>query len=174
MPAGRALESASACRFSVSPLLHELVLRAVEMPIEYDDQGQDARILSALLGEIDWEPVHPLSLPALQDSRLRQLEKLLLKEPGSKNTLEDWSRQLNISSRTLTRLLRRETDLPFQTWKDHLRAFIAIPMLANRRRLSEIADVLGYETAWSFTAMFKRVTGTLPSRYAGEPFSLRP
>jgi len=39
-------------------------------------------------------------------------------------------------------------------------------MLAAGRPLAEIADALGYETAWSFTAMFKRVTGKVPSRYS--------
>lgn len=154
---------------AVSPLLHELVLRVVTMPIEYDEDGQDARVIAALLGEIDWSPVHPLSLPTLQDSRLRRMEQMLLKKPDNKNTLEEWSRQVDVSPRTLTRLLRRETDLPFQIWKDHIRAFVAIPMLAEGKRLAEIADVLGYETAWSFTAMFKRVTGSLPSRYTMKP-----
>jgi len=31
--------------------------------------------------------------------------------------------------------------------------------------LIEIADLLGYETAWGFTAMFKRITGKVPSMY---------
>jgi AraC-like DNA-binding protein len=63
------------------------------------------------------------------------------------------------------RLVRRETDLTFQTWRDQIRTFVAIPMLTERRPLVEIADVLGYDTAWSFTVMFKRVTEKLPSHY---------
>jgi AraC-like DNA-binding protein len=151
---------------TVSPLLHELVMRAVEMPIEYDEAGQDARIIAMLLGEINWRPVHPVSLPALLDDRLRRMEKLLSAHPGDTSTLERWSARLGISPRTLTRLLSKETNLSFQVWRDHIRTFAAIPMLAEGRPLSEIADALGYETAWSFTAMFKRVTGKTPSKYA--------
>lgn len=150
----------------VSQLLHELILRTVNMPIEYDETGQDCRIVEATLGEIDWTPIHPVSLPSLQDSRLRRMEKMLLQKPGDKSTLEQWSRRLAVAPRTLTRLLRKETALSFQVWRDHVRAFSAIAMLAEGEPLAAIADSLGYETAWSFTAMFKRVTGKAPSRYS--------
>lgn len=151
---------------AVSPLLHELILRAVEMPAEYHEAGQDARIVATLLGEINWTPIHPVCLPALEDARLRRVEQMLLKEPGNRNTLEQWAQCLSVSPRTLNRALRRETDLSFQVWRDHVRTFVAIPMLAEGTPLAEIADALGYETAWSFTAMFKRVTGKTPSRYS--------
>lgn len=151
---------------AVSSLLHELILRAIEMPIEYDESGQDAHILTALMGEIDWTPIHPVSLPALQDVRLRRMEEMLLRKPGDRSTLAQWADRLAVSPRTLNRLLQRETDLSFQVWRDQVRAFAAIPMLTDGMPLVEIADALGYETAWSFTAMFKRVTGKAPSKYS--------
>jgi AraC-like DNA-binding protein len=157
---------ASARMLGVSSLLHELILRAVRMPVEYDLNGQDARILTALLGEIDWTQIDPVDLPALQDDRLQRMEGILLREPSNRTTLEDWASHLAISPRTLTRMLYRETGLSFQAWKDHVRTFAAIPMLADGVPLAEIADALGFETAWSFTAMFKRVTGKAPSQYA--------
>ncbi len=150
----------------VSSLLHELILRVVEMPIEYDEAGQNAQVITTLLGEIDWTPIHPVSLPALEDGRLRRMEKMLLNNPTDKSTLEQWADRLAVSPRTLNRLLQRETDLSFQVWRDHVRTFAAIPMLTEGKPLAEIADALGYETAWSFTAMFKRVTGKAPSRYS--------
>jgi len=150
---------------SVSPLLHELVLRVVAMPIEYDEEGQDGQIVKALLGEIDWRPIHPVSLPALCDKRLRQMERSLMRKPEDPRTLEEWASKLQISPRTLMRLIRRETEMTFQRWRDQIRAFVAIPMLTEGRPLAEIADALGYQTAWAFTAMFKRVTGKVPSRY---------
>jgi AraC-like DNA-binding protein len=151
---------------AVSSLLHELILRAVEMPIDYGEIGQDSRVVATLLGEIDWTPIHPVSLPALQDARLQRMQEMLVKRPEDRSTLERWAARLEVSPRTLNRLLRRETDLSFQVWRDHLRTFAAISMLADRRPLAEIADALGYETAWSFTAMFKRVTGKAPSQYS--------
>lgn len=81
------------------------------------------------------------------------------------NTLDHWAAKLDMAPRTLTRLVRRETDLSFQAWRDHIRVFVAIPMLTARTPLIEISMALGYDTAWAFTAMFKRVTGKLPSQY---------
>lgn len=43
--------------------------------------------------------------------------------------------------------LCRETDLSFQVWRDRVRAFAAMPLLADGKPLAEIADILGYETA---------------------------
>jgi AraC-like DNA-binding protein len=150
---------------NVSPLLHELVLRVIAMPIEYDETGQDGRIVVALLGEIDWTAIHPVSLPSLKDDRLQRMERVLLKDPSDPRTLERWAETLDISPRTLTRLIRRETDLTFQVWRDQIRTFVAIPMLTKGKPLAVIADALGYNTAWAFTAMFKRVTGKVPSQY---------
>jgi AraC-like DNA-binding protein len=150
----------------VSPLLHELVLRATAMPIEYDEDGQDGKIVEALLGEIDWTSVHPVSLPSLRDEKLQRMESSLLKNPGNPATIAEWAARLNISPRTLTRLVLRETEFTFQTWRDQIRTFVAIPMITEGKPLAEIADILGYDTAWAFTAMFKRVTGKVPSRYS--------
>ncbi len=149
----------------VSPVLRELVLRAIRIPLEYEEQGQDARILAALLGEVDWTPLHPISLPPLCDARLRKMEEMLTRTPNDTSTLEIWAQRLGVSPRTLTRLLQRETHLSFQVWRDQIRTFAALPLLSEGRAIAEIADAVGYETAWSFTAMFKRVTGKTPSRY---------
>lgn len=94
------------------------------------------------------------------------MERLLLRTPSDPNTLEGWAAKLETSPRTLTRLIRRETDLTFQAWRDQVRTFVAIPMLAKGMPLAVIADAVGYNTAWAFTAMFKRVTGKVPSQYA--------
>jgi AraC-like DNA-binding protein len=149
----------------ISALLRELVLRTIRIPVDYDEQGQDARIIATLLGEIDWTPLNPVSLPPLRAPRLRRMEEMLMRTPNDRSTLDQWAERLEISPRTLTRLLRREAHLSFQAWRDQVRAFAALPLIAERRPLAEVAESVGYETAWSFTAMFKRVTGKVPSRY---------
>lgn len=149
----------------VSTLLRELILRAMDMPVEYDEEGQDARVIATLLGEIEWTAINPVSLPSLRDRRLRKMEEILLGTPNDRSTLDQWGKRLGVSPRTLNRLLQREAHLSFQTWRDQIRAFSALPLMAEGRPLTEIADTVGYETAWSFTAMFKRVTGVAPSRY---------
>jgi AraC-like DNA-binding protein len=119
-----------------------------------------------LFGEIEWTPIHPVSLALLYDKRVQHMEQSLLSTPSDTSTLEQWAAKFDMSSRTLMRLLKKETDLTFPAWRDQIRTFVAIPMLTEGKPLIEIADALGYDTAWAFTAMFKRVTGKVPSQYA--------
>lgn len=149
----------------VSPLLRELIFRILAMPQDYDEAGQDHKVIDTFLGEVDWTAIHPVSLPPLKDPRLRKLEGVLAGGRNSTKSLEDWAKFLAISPRTLSRILQKETHLSFQQWRDQIRTFAALPMLAAGKPLVEIAVALGFETAWSFTAMFKRVTGKVPSRY---------
>lgn len=149
----------------VSPLLHELVLRVMELPVEYDEAGQDGRIIDVLLREIDWTPVTPFSLPNPKDRRLRSIHNALKRNPADQRTLSDWAQHAKVSPRTLARLFKAETDLSFQAWRDHVRVFAALPWIADGKPLAEIADALGFDTAWSFTAMFRRVLGTTPSEH---------
>lgn len=95
------------------------------------------------------------------------IERALTKNPADQRTLEEWAKRLGLSTRTLSRLIRKEPNLSFSARRDRIHTSAAIPMLTECRSFAEIADALGYETAWSFTAMFKRVTGKLPSKYTG-------
>jgi AraC-like DNA-binding protein/quercetin dioxygenase-like cupin family protein len=149
----------------VSPLLRELILRIIAMPPEYGLEGQDARIVATTLAEIDWTPLSPICLPPLEDPRLRAIELAIASIPSDRSTLEQWAARLKTAPRTLTRLIHRETHLSFGKWRDQMRTFAAIPMLSEGRTISEIADAVGFDTASSFTVMFKRLTGILPSRY---------
>lgn len=149
----------------VSALLRELILRIVAIPHEYNLMGQDAMIVDTTLGELDWTPQSPISLPAVEDARLQSMEQAIACAPSDRSSLEQWAVKLHMSPRTLTRLIREHTNLSFGQWRDQMRTFAAIPMLSERRPLAEIADAVGFDTASSFTAMFKRQTGIVPSRY---------
>jgi hypothetical protein len=100
------------CVLNVSQLLHELVMRAVELPLEYDEHGQDGRILATLLGEIDWRPVHAVSLPLVKDSRLQRIEHMLIANPKDRSTAEQWAIYLKLSPRSLSRGAIRYALLP--------------------------------------------------------------
>lgn len=117
----------------VSAFLRELILRLTERPVEYDEQGHDGLVVATLLGEINWTPLHPLSLPVLKDSQLRLLEKTFTKSSGDSYTLEDWAARLQCSPRSLARLFTKETGMSFQIWRDQMRTFAALPILAKEK-----------------------------------------
>ncbi|MFP6561921.1 helix-turn-helix domain-containing protein [Paraburkholderia sp. B3] len=157
------------CSIDVSPLLRELILRAVEMPIEYDEAGRDGQITSLALAEIEWSTVRPLELPALTDSRLQVLREVLENAPADSRTLEEWARALNMSARTLARLFRAQAGMSFGQWRQHMRVYAALPRLAAGEPVTAVAFDLGYDSASAFAAVFRRIMGVVPSRYFAAP-----
>lgn len=149
----------------VSPLLRELIRAATEIPVEYDENGAEGRMMQVLLDQLRAPDQENLHLPAPKDFRLGKICDALLANPADDRTLDDWSQICGASSRTLARLFLRETGMPFREWRQKLRLLYALEKLANDRPVTEIALDLGYETPSAFIAMFRKVTGRTPGSY---------
>ncbi len=149
----------------ISPLVRELIRRVVAMPIEYDEDGLEGRVIALLLEEIDWSPVDSFSLPQITDRRLLHIERQFLADPGDNRTLDKWAASIGASPRTLTRLFLKETGLSFRIWREQVRTFTALPRLLSGTPITVLAMEFGYETPSAFAAMFRRVMGTTPSEY---------
>lgn len=149
----------------VSPLLHELLLRAADMPMDYDPQGKDGLIAQLLMREIDWDGLAHLDMPWPADARLRAIHEHLLRQPADGDGLAAWAARLALSERTLARLFLRDTGLGFTAWRHRVRLMVALSRLAQGAPVGVVAHETGYATASAFAAMFKRLTGGLPSRY---------
>ena len=75
------------------------------------------------------------------------------------------ARALHISEKTLTRLFKKETQLSYQQWRQNYKLMRAIKMLAEKKRISEIANQLEFSSDSAFIYFFKRLTGRRPSQY---------
>ncbi len=149
----------------VSPLLRELVLRAVAFRQPYDVDGADARLAMVLLDEIRAAPVAPLHLPMPADERALRVVRALEADPGDARSLSKWGRTAGASSRTLARVFRAETGLGFRAWRQQLRLLRALERLANGDAVTTVAVELGYDSPSAFIAMFKKALGVPPSQY---------
>lgn len=149
----------------VSPLLRELVLRAVGFRQPYDVDGADARLATVLLDEIRAAPVAPLHLPRPTDARALRVVHALEADPGDPRSLAEWGRTAGASSRTLARLFRAETGLGFRAWRQQLRLLRALERLADGDAVTTVAVELGYDSPSAFIAMFKKALGVPPSQY---------
>ena len=156
-----------ACVVHVSPLLRELILRLVDLPIHYKDDSQASRIAALALEELDWEPDDHLQLPLPEDKRIGRIHEALRENPGDNQTLEQWAKKVGASSRTLARLFQNEFGTSFVNWRHQLRVIAALPRLAAGEPVINVALDLGYETPGAFTKMFHGITGVLPSKYSG-------
>ncbi|MGQ7933683.1 AraC family transcriptional regulator [Paraburkholderia sp. D1E] len=154
------------CRvIEVSPLLRELVAKAVEIPLHYDEQGRDGRVMGLIVDEICGAPVIPLRLPMPRDPRLLRVCHALLDNPGNEDNLGDWARFGSIGLRTLTRLFRDETGMTFSMWRQQVRLTEALARLAAGASVTAVALDLGYESPSAFSAMFRRVMGQTPKEH---------
>lgn len=106
-----------------------------------------------------------LALPDPADRRLGRICQALLEDPADPRGLEEWARCVGASSRTLARLFLSELGVTFVHWRHQVRLAAALPRLAAGEAVARIAVDLGYQTPSAFSAMFRRLTGSTPSRY---------
>ncbi len=152
----------------VSPLLRELVLRAVGFAQPYAPQGPEARAAAVLLDEIRAATVAPLHLPRPTDPRLVRVAQALDATPDDGRALGAWARVAGASTRTLARLFQQETGMSFRAWRQQLRLVRALERLAAGDAVTTVALDLGYDSPSAFITMFKKALGATPSRYFGE------
>jgi AraC-like DNA-binding protein len=159
-------ELPAGCRvIKVSDLLRALILEAIRMPIEYDLQGRDGRVMALILDEIVSSVAVPLHVPMPQDKRLVRICMLMQQDPADDRDLDDWAREAGMARRTLTRLFRDETGMSFAAWRQQIRLLEALARLAIGQPITAVALDVGYNSPSAFTAMFRRVFGTTPSQY---------
>jgi len=157
------------CVVQVTPLLRELLLRAVAFRPGYPKQGPEARAAAVLVDEIRGAALAPLHLPFPSDPRALRVVRPLLADPGDARSLAAWSKPAGASTRTLARVFRRETGLGFRAWRQQLRLLRALERLASGEAVTQVALELGYESPSAFIAMFRKALGVTPSRYFSLP-----
>jgi len=170
-PTAAASLPARCCVVSVPPLLRELILRAMELPLLYDTEGAEGRLIALILDEIRVLPALPLHLPVPSEPRLAKICGALLNHPEDGRALAEWARGAGASGRTLARLFRRETGMSFGAWRQQARLIEALARLGAGKAVTNVALDLGYESPSAFTAMFRRSLGVTPSRYFEPPQS---
>jgi len=149
----------------VTPLLRELIVRATQLPMEYDLRGPAGRLVRLLLDELGSLPRLPYHLPMPKTAPLAAICRRLLDAPDDAATLEEVARDGALSGRTLARHFRRHTGMSFAEWRRRARLLRALGWIAEGRPILEVAIELGYESPSAFSAMFRRELGAPPSSF---------
>ncbi|MBB5358092.1 AraC-like DNA-binding protein/quercetin dioxygenase-like cupin family protein [Rhodanobacter sp. ANJX3] len=154
------------CRvIEVSPLLHALLLEAVDLPAEYALDGRDGRLMALLLDEIGNMPELPLSTPLPRERRLAALCRALIDAPSLEIGIDQIAARAGMSRRSFTRAFRAQTGMSFAAWRQQACLLAALTRLDRGESITQVAMDLGYGSASAFTAAFHRVLGAAPSRY---------
>ena len=153
------------CVVAVPALLRALILRAIEVGLDYGPDGPGARIMAVILDELRALKPEPLHLPQPRDPRLLKVTAALIDDPADGRPLSAWAKDAGASERTLARLFVKETGLTFGEWRERLRLTTAVARLAEGAAVTAVALDLGYQSPSAFIAMFRRSLGETPGRY---------
>ncbi|MDB5795803.1 MAG: AraC family transcriptional regulator [Noviherbaspirillum sp.] len=153
----------SHCRvLDVSPLLRELIVALSQVAAVEPREG----LLSALfLDELAGSATLPIKVALPSDKRLKALCEMLIADPASQTTLDQWAKHAGASARTLARLFERDLGMSFGQWRQQVRLAHAAPLIARGLPLSRVAAELGYTSQSAFSAMFKKTFGQSPSAF---------
>lgn len=158
----------SCCTIAVSTLLRELLLKVAGFVPLYPLDGREARLIATLLDELAAAPVEDLHLPIPNHPRLRRLAEMLLANPTDKMSMSDWASRIEMSERSMSRLLRQELGMSFGRWRRQLHVILALQRLARGESVQSVALELGYENASGFVTMFRKTVGKPPARYLAD------
>ncbi|MDP2239950.1 MAG: helix-turn-helix transcriptional regulator [Burkholderiales bacterium] len=161
---------ASCVVLDVTPLLRELVVRAVALPAAYDERGDDNLLMRLLMAEIRRLPPCALDLPLPESPDLAQLCEHILADLSTRRACALDAGDMNTSTRTLYRRFLQETGITFARWKQQARLLESIRRLAEGVPVTTVAVDLGYESPSAFSTMFRRALGIAPRAFtaAGE------
>jgi AraC-like DNA-binding protein/quercetin dioxygenase-like cupin family protein len=147
---------------AVGPLLRALVDHLVRRDLAPDARSRAEAVLLDVLQPV---PVTSVSLTEPRDPRTRAVARGLAEHPADGRPLEAWGTEVGASARTLARLFVTETGLTFGQWRERLRIQAAMPLLAEGLTMEAVARRVGYASASSFVAAFRRIVGVTPRQY---------
>ncbi|MFB0936129.1 MAG: helix-turn-helix transcriptional regulator [Propionivibrio sp.] len=146
----------------VSLLVRELIKAASALPPDYPLDGPEARLVQVLADQLDAQPEAAFSLALPRDPRLQAIYGALLESPGDRRTLAQWAGQAAASERTLARLFRRETGMPFRVWRQRLRLMLSLGGLEAGHPVTRVALDYGYDSPSAYIAAFRTLFGRTP------------
>lgn len=165
-PARSAELPADCCVIALTPLLRELILRAVRIGNDYPPDGPERRLMEVIMDELHQMQRAPFYLPMPGHPKVRKVIDALLEQPADSSRIEDWAKRVGSSARTLSRLFVRETGMSFGAWRRRLRLMEAIERLGQGESVTRVALELGYQSSSAFAAMFRSELGVSPKRYS--------
>src|SRR6185436_13756119 len=152
----------------VTPLLRELIQRATEMPVDYDESGGDGRVMRLILDELASLAHLPYNLPMPRGGPLARICAQLVEHPERAGTREDVATRHGLTGRTLDRHFKRQLGMNFGEWCRRAALLRALAWFAEGRPVTAVALDLGYSSLSAFCAMFKRETGRTPREHRDE------
>ena len=104
-------------------------------------------------------------MPEAKSEILKEICENIKVDLSAANSLEMVAEQHALSSKTLSRLFKKELNMNFSVWLKQAKLLQALTDLEMRKPILNIALDLGYESPSAFSYMFKRQMGMTPTEY---------
>lgn len=150
---------------TASPLLRELLTRVVDLHALDRRSAWHVAIAQLLLHEVRCGAVEPVELVWPRDERVTRIAAIVQSNPADDRRLRELCRGNGVSVRTVQRLFPTETGLTFETWRARVRFLHATRLLAEGRKITDVATNCGYRSASAFVAAFSRFAGVTPGEF---------
>jgi len=150
---------------TVSPLLRELILRAVAIGM-LDERDRVERALATLIAdEFRQSRAPPFALPQPSSAAIRKAVALLADGPTAGLTAGALAHAVGLGRRTLERRFLAETGMSPDRWRRQARLLGAVERLAGGQPVKTVAADAGYASPSAFVAAFRKQFSVTPSRY---------
>jgi AraC-like DNA-binding protein len=150
---------------TVSPLLRELILRAVELGMLDARERTHNALVELIASECATCPASPLDLPLPRHEALRRVAQYLLDRPHDRLSQAALARRFGIGVRTLERGFLAETGLALGQWRRHARLMHALRRLGSGASVKSVTAEAGYRAPSAFIAAFRASMDATPGRY---------
>jgi AraC-like DNA-binding protein len=150
---------------AASPLMREMILHGARWPLGASEADPLAasflHTLALLCGE--WlEAELPLHLPGARHlAILRAMDHAVADLAGA--TQAGAIGAAAMSERSFRRLFARETGISWQAWLGQARILMAMGLLAEGRRVTDVAAEVGYASLSAFAQAFAKLAGEPPA-----------
>lgn len=150
--------------FSINPLLRELIERMAFW--EWDKPREEQKNTIALFcEELKVAPQVSMALPLPKDRRLQKWLKGVVEERYLPQPLNQIALFVGASTKTVTRIFVKETGMPYQSWRQQWRLFMAIKYLSEGKSVADVGSELGFSSDSAFVSFFRQQTGDTPGKY---------
>ncbi|TDC76602.1 helix-turn-helix domain-containing protein [Streptomyces hainanensis] len=145
----------------ITPLLRLLLERLGEPALPAASRSVTEAMVLDVLTPSPRELLYDVPVSAL----LRPIAEAVRRDPRDQRTLANWSTELGVSPRTITRAFNAETGTSFARWVATVRAQRAVELLTRGWEVEDVAETVGYRSASAFGAAFRRTTGLTPGAF---------
>lgn len=154
------------CRaLAVSPLQHELIVRATAIGMLDSRDPTESAIADLIVAELGEPGPPPFRLPEPTSPASVEAARLITGDAAGNLATPALARAVGVGVRTLERRFRTETGMTLGQWRQQRMLLRGLERVASGASVKDAAAAAGYGSPSAFIAAFRKAFGTTPARY---------